>query len=326
MTAVAPGPLPFSDVAVMARTWGEIHMIERLARPRRALIASAALGAAVLLPLQATTTGGAPAAAATSDACGPVLTKADGTPWQCSFVDNFSGRDVDTTKWLVGDTSWSGYRTGVTCYTASTKNVAVRNGELQLTARRESRPFTCNSPYGSFTTQYTGGHVATFNRFAQAYGRYEVRAALPSNATTGLHGGAFWLYPQKQAYGAWPASGEIDVAEWWSAAPTTLLPTLHYSGSTSADSGWGCTVADPSQFHTYGLEWTTTEMRFFIDGTMCFQRSWTPDSPLVAPQPFDQPFNIVMNLGVGDTSGSNAVSASTSLPATYHVDYVKAWR
>ena len=45
----------------------------------------------------------------------------------------------------------------------------------------------------------------------------------------------------------------------------------------------------------------------------------------MAPQPFDQPFNVVLNMGVGATSGTNQVTSATSLPATYTVDYVKAW-
>jgi hypothetical protein len=46
----------------------------------------------------------------------------------------------------------------------------------------------------------------------------------------------------------------------------------------------------------------------------------------VAPQPFDQPFSMILNMGVGPLGGSNPVSSSTKLPATYTVDYAKAWR
>ena len=34
------------------------------------------------------------------DACGTQPLKADGTPWQCTFVDDFSGTTLDRTKWL----------------------------------------------------------------------------------------------------------------------------------------------------------------------------------------------------------------------------------
>jgi hypothetical protein len=73
------------------------------------------------------------------------------------------------------------------------------------------------------------------------------------------------------------------------------------------------------------MEWYPDVIRFFIDGAMCFERSWTPDG-LLAPQPFDQPFSMILNMGVGTLSGTNPVSADTPLPSTYVVDYAKVWR
>jgi beta-glucanase (GH16 family) len=296
-------------------------------RARRLLVATAfACTAAVAWQLAGVPAGPAPAAAAGSDACGSLLPKAEGGTWQCTFVDGFDGRSLDTTKWLVGDTTWSGFQVGSTCLRDSDRNVTVRGGELRLTARRESRPFTCQSPSGAFTTSYTGGHLATRGRFAQTYGRFEVRAKYPASQVPGLHAG-FWMYPERMTYGAWPASGEIDVAEWWSNDPDLVLPSLHYPGRDFwADSGWHCNVPDVSVFHTYAVEWTAAEMRFLIDGKLCYRRSWAPDSPLVAPQPFDHPFNLVLTMAVGPASGSNAVTGATELPASYVVDYVKAWR
>ncbi len=302
-------------------------MLHSFTRPRRLLAIAALIGAGALAPLQpSASAGGPPAAALASDACGAAIAKADGGAWQCTFVDEFGGSELDGSKWLLGETAWTGFWTGQTCFVRSAKNVAVRRGSLQLTTRREPKPFLCQSPSGSFTTQYTGGHVATRDRFAQTYGRFEVRAQYPASTTAGVHGG-FWMYPATHAYGAWPASGEIDVAEWWSSDPGLVMPSLHYPGRNFfADSGWGCRVADATQWHTYTVEWGTDEMRFFIDGSMCWRRSWTPDHPLVAPQPFDQPFNLVLTMGVGEGSGTNVVSPGTQLPATYVIDYVKAWR
>jgi hypothetical protein len=82
----------------------------------------------------------------------------------------------------------------------------------------------------------------------------------------------------------------------------------------------------PHEYHTYTVVWLPTEISFFIDGTMCFTRMPTPAAPLVAPQPFDKPFSMILTMGVGTARGLNAVSWRTPLPATYRVDYVKAWR
>jgi beta-glucanase (GH16 family) len=290
-------------------------------------VAAVAVAAALLSPVSAPADVGGPirTVAAASDECGELLPKAGGGTWECTFVDNFTGNRIDTDKWLVGATSWTGFHTGSTCMVDSHRNVAVRGGALRLTTRRE-RPFTCASAAVDFQTRYTGGHVATRGRFAQAYGRFEVRAQYPKSRKPGVHGG-FWMYPAEHTYGPWPHSGEIDVAEWWSELPHHVVPSLHYPGRDFfADSGWSCTIQDVSAWNTYAMEWTPQEMRFFQNGKECWRRSWEPDSPLVAPQPFDQPFNLVLTMGVGQQSGSNAVSEETDLPAEYAIDYVKAWR
>jgi len=267
-----------------------------------------------------------PTLAARTDACGPVTLKPDGTPWVCSFVDNFNGQSVDPAKWYIQQTAVTGFKVGRTCFTDSSRNVRVSFGELALTARPPEENFVCKSPSGDFTTSYTGGLIGTRTRFSQTYGRFEVRAKYPNVRTRGVHGG-FWMYPYSHTYGPWPASGEIDVAEWWSVDPTLVMPSLHFNGRVSqADSGWGCRVADPSIFHTYTVEWFPTGFSFFIDGTRCFTRAPTPAEPLVAPEPFDRPFSMILNMGVGSADGKNKVSSATPLPATYTVDYAKAWR
>lgn len=293
-------------------------------RRTAAALATAALGAAAVVALPGTAATAAWGRPPSGDSCGTTLYKADGSAWSCSFVDNFSGTRLDTTKWTIGETSTSGFYVGNTCLTAN--NVAVGNGELRLTARDTGQDFTCTTPGGGgFTTRYTGGHIGTVGHFSQTYGRFEVRARYPQSAS-GLTAN-FWMYPDKLTYGAWPSSGEIDVAEWWSSSPTQVLPTLHYSGSSFLnDSGWGCTVADPTVWHTYTLVWQPTQMAFSIDGTTCFTDSWTPAAPLVAPQPFDKPFSMLLTMAAGGSSGTDAVVANTTFPATFEVDYAKAWK
>lgn len=298
----------------------------------RGLLTGAALvGVASLVTLQPVTPTGGVASATTAateatDACGTVLTKADGTSWTCSFVDNFDARSLDTSKWMIQQTVLTGFRTGRTCYTGSAKNVLVKRGVLLLMALDEGRVFNCRTPQGEFFTRYTGGLVTTRGKFSQTYGRFEVRAAFPTARTPGVHGG-FWMNPAKLTYGPWPASGEIDVAEWWSNDPTLVMPSLHYPGRDwLSDSSWDCRVADPSSYHTYTVDWQPTGISFFVDGALCYTRTPTPTSPLVAPQPFDHPFGMILSMGVGTATGHNIVSSTTQLPATYTVDYAKAWR
>jgi beta-glucanase (GH16 family) len=285
------------------------------------------IGLAGLVPVQAADGAARSAApAAAKDACGDIRTKADGSSWDCSFVDNFDGRELNPDKWITQQTEVTGFRSGLTCFTTAKKNLQVSQGTLKLVARNEKGKFLCQSPTGAFTTTFTGGMIGTRTKFSQTFGRFEVRAKLPTARRSGVHGG-FWMFPLNLKYGTWPASGEIDIAEWWSNQPTVVMPSLHYNGrDPETDSGWDCRVSTPSAYHTYALEWLPSGLKFFIDGELCFSRTPDPAAPLVAPQPFDHPFSMILNMGVGPGIGNNAVSPSTPLPATYTVDYVKAWR
>lgn len=297
-----------------------------LRRPRRRV---RTLGSILLLPalvagIALTSSGSTDrASAAPGDACGKTLRKADGGAWRCSFVDDFNASRLDSRKWLVAETKWSGFRVGSTCFKPG--NAAVNRGTLRLTTRKENRYFLCRSIMGAFRTRYSGAHLTTTGRFQQTYGRFEIRARLPEGPA-GLRA-AFWMFPAKPTYGGWPRSGEIDVAEWWSVDEKLVMPSLHYGGrQPSLDSGQGCRVADQTAFHRYTLVWKPRVMQFQIDGKTCFQRSWRPNRPLLAPQPFDKPFGLVLNMAVDYPIGGNRVSSTTPLPATFEIDYVKAWR
>jgi beta-glucanase (GH16 family) len=260
------------------------------------------------------------------DACGAVLSKDDGSTWTCTFADDFDGTSLDEGKWTVQETVKTGFRSEATCFTASDSNVSVAEGVLRLTARDEGVPKSCKNAFDDFTTPYTGGMIGTKGKFSQTYGRFEVRARYPSSNASGLHGG-FWMLPVNNKYGPWPNSGEIDVAEWWSTDPTLVPPSLHYKGRHYAsDTGWDCRISDVTGWHTYTVEWTPSGLDFFIDGAQCFSRSPVPADPLEPPQPFDQPFSMILNFQVSMPSGTNKVSAATPFPATYEVDYARAWK
>lgn len=259
-------------------------------------------------------------------ACGgerPV--KPTGGRYTCTMDDDFNGSAVDGSKWVVQETALSGVSAaGTDCYVNSPANVRVASGMLSLTAREEAAPFVCKSPYGDFTATRTAATVGGFGRFTQTYGRFEFRAKFPDTAIAGVHS-ALWLYPQRHTYGGWPKSGEIDVAEWFSGAPSHVYPSVHYSGeNVLLSTGYNCPVAGAGQqFHRYAVEWTPTVMRFLYDGRLCFSHSWTPDN-VTGSAPFDQPFYLVMTQVFGE--GWNQVTADTVRSATTLVDWVRVWQ
>ena len=271
-------------------------------------------------------TGDAAEVVATPDVCGgehPV--DPAGGRYTCTFGDEFDGTGFDMSKWMAQDTSFSGMTSGnKDCYRDSTDVISVSDGAAHISARRTDAPFTCRSPLGDFTSQSIVGTVATRTHFAQTYGRFEFRARFPDATVPGVHS-ALWLYPADNTYGPWPASGEIDVAEWFSNTPTKVYPSAHYTGEVPfQSSGFDCNVATPHDFHTYAVDWTPSSMYFFVDDKLCWQHSWSAQSPLPGSGPFDQPFYLVLTQVFG--AETNAVSAATPGVATTDVDWVRVFR
>ncbi|MEZ0579551.1 family 16 glycosylhydrolase [Nocardioides sp. MH1] len=306
----------------------------RFARAFFLLLASLAVVAAVVVPVPASdaatvAVAGRAAAAAPlvsgPDDCGRRLRKAEGGWWECSFVDDFDGTELDGTKWSAGETAVSGVTNGgASCYLRKPWTLAVDGGLLRLSAKRTLHTFLCRNPLGDFRTNLAAATVSTRGKFAQAYGRFAFRARMPDVTVSGAHA-ALWLYPNRNTYGAWPQSGEIDVAEWYSALSDQVYPSLHYvDGLRNVQTGEDTAFAAADRFHTYAVEWTPTTMRFYYDDVLTYQHSWSPLAPLVASQPFDQPFNVVLTQAWGGLW--NAATADTPDRFTLLVDWVKVWQ
>jgi len=297
-------------------------MSSRPARLRAYVALGAALVvAAALLSVQQ----GSAQAATTAPDCGPKINKTFFRAWKCTFADEFNGSTLDPSKWIAQQTATSNFTSGKDCFVDSPDNVSVADGMLNLTVRQEATPFVCTKPGGgSFSTDVTAGSVSTFNRFAQAYGRFEIRAAFPDIKVAGVHS-AFWLWPTTITE-AWPGSGEIDVAEYYSRYPDRVIPFLHYA-PTKYDANMtnnNCLVNNPSAFHTYTLEWSNTAIEIKFDGKTCLRNTaWSPIGHR-KPYPFNSPFMVALTQGLGST-GNEYVAGTTPLPGTMKVDYVRVW-
>jgi beta-glucanase (GH16 family) len=265
-----------------------------------------------------------PPVAPPPDACGARLQKPDGTWWECTFADDFDGTMLDPSKWLPQETAVTGITNGRSCYVNSPSGITVADGTLQLSAQRTPEEFTCHSPRGDFATDRTSATVTTKGRFNQILGRFAFRAKLPTTRTQGAHP-ALWLYPDGQKYGNWPLSGEIDVAEWYSALPDQVFPSVHYvDGLNDIHTGKRGRFADVSDWHVYELEWTAKKMLFYYDGELIWEHTWAPLAPLIGQQPFDQPFNVILTQAWGGLW--NAPTAATPDRVTMTVDWVRVWQ
>lgn len=174
--------------------------------------------------------------------------------------------------------------------------------------------------------------LRTATTFSFKYGRLEVEAKLPKGDWLWP---AIWLLPEHQAYGTWPASGEIDLMESRGNSESYSAGGLNCFGSTLH---WGpFWPLDPYEqthgdycmssgnlnqdFHIYGLVWNENEIYTYIDddsqrvmqvditesfwskggwGSSSFDNPWK-GQPINAP--FDQEFYLIFNLAVGGTNG-----------------------
>jgi beta-glucanase (GH16 family) len=164
--------------------------------------------------------------------------------------------------------------------------------------------------------------VTTYRLFSQQYGRFEARIKNTATTVPGLQE-TFWLWPDDRYNTAyWPLAGEIDISETYSQYPDLAIPFLHYTANDNGgpipgtNTAWNCT-AQRGVYNTFALEWTATRLEIFVNGTSCLVN--TSGDPA-----FKKPYIVALTqlLGVG----GNALRATTPLPATMSIDYVRVWQ
>jgi hypothetical protein len=184
-----------------------------------------------------TTTDPPPVGSAGCGGTSPPIAPPNGS-WTCTFDDEFNGASLDTGKWQPVLTSTSGYESGSllspVCYVDSPSTISESGGYLNLSVAAVSPSVQCNQPSGlTGTTSYEGGMIASYQRFSQKYGYFQVRAQMPPTSVPGLQE-TLWLYPENLTlHGPWPNSGEIDYAEFYSNYPSLDVPDVHYPGSST---------------------------------------------------------------------------------------------
>jgi beta-glucanase (GH16 family) len=229
--------------------------------------------------------------------------------WKLVWSDTFEKDGLpDPTKW--------GYEYGkvrnneAQFYTRSRReNARVEGGRLIIEGRKE--------PWEG--SEYTSASLISHGHFAFEYGRVEVVAKIPSARGTWP---AIWMLGDDHELIGWPKCGEIDIMEHVLQTPGTIYGTVHQGDANGkqVSRGGKTTVPDyATAFHTYSLEWSPTELDFFVDESKYFsyQRVATD------PWSFDRPMYLLINLAIGGSWGGVPGIDAAAFPQRYEVKSVK---
>jgi|GEM_PF-549205 len=239
--------------------------------------------------------------------------------WQLVWNDEFDYNGLPDSKRWSYDTEGNTYGWGNNesqCYTESNaSNAWVSNGILSITARKEKEG----------NKNYTSARLITKDKGDWLYGRFEIRAKLPTGRGTWP---AIWMLPTDWEYGTWPASGEIDIMENVGCNPDSIVGTVHtqkYNHLIGTQKSARLYCPDSyRKFHTYALEWTPQECRLYVDGIHYF----TYHNPHNGSQawPFDKRFHLLLNLAIGGNWGGMKGIDDNIFPQQLQIDYVRVYQ
>ncbi len=245
-----------------------------------------------------------------------ISSRAFAQDYKLVWSDEFNGTQLDTSNWEYQIGNHRGWGNNEKEYYLP-GNVSVKNGYLIITAKKED--------YKGF--HYTSGRINTKNNCKWKYGKIEMRAKLPVGQ--GMWP-AFWMMPAKPVYGSWPRSGEIDIMENLGNDSTTIHGTLHYGNVPPNNKFTGepykLTEGDfNNSFHTFTLIWEKNKIQWLVDGHVyqTLTKWYTVGGDY--PAPFNQPFNIILNLAVGGY-WPGYPDSTTVFPQKYVIDYVRVYQ
>lgn len=249
------------------------------------------------------------------------------------WADEFDGTELDRSVWNVEVNGSGCGNNELEYYIDSPENVAVRDGKLVLTARRQEHDGKA----------FTSGRINSQGKFAFLYGILEASIRLPR--TDGGLWPAFWAMGNDIREVGWPRCGETDILEMGHAdGMKEQIPDRLFNGALH----WGPDAASHQQsvgvsrhrptlqdgeFHTLRLVWTPEQIAMYADSD--------PEPYLVHdisdPQGVGAYFNkhnfILFNLAVGgdfpgihDPAQITALNDDNGHSASMEVDYVRLYQ
>lgn len=215
------------------------------------------------------------------------------------------------------------------------ENAFVEHGLLVIEARRDRKPnprFGDAGVHPDFRQRrfinFTSASVTTRGLQAWQYGRFEIRARI--KAEQGLWP-ALWFVGTK---GKWPASGEIDLMEYYD---HSILGNFAWASAKSGKPQWqaakiplSAITSDPDwdkQFHTWVMDWDEQQISLTLDGRLINRINLgevrNRDGSDIE-NPFRQPHRLLINLALGGQKGGPLTK--TQLPSRFEIDYVRVYQ
>jgi len=252
-----------------------------------------------------------------------------------AWHDEFDGPYLDSSKWVCdigtgsygwGNGEWEGY-------TSSKDNVAIENGNLVITARKED----------FFGQHFTSARLLTRGKYNFKHGHIEARIKFPTGGQ--MIWPCFWMLGDTSM--GWPKTNEIDIAEmfggtyqnagdnvvgahcfWWQENDFTLP----YGAGNYADYGLSAKLSTSlgSAYRNYALDWDATTLKAYVwdDGQTFQQANPTPYwNMTINGQGLEELNNadyLLLNFAIGQPqSGMTSADQAALLPQKMYVDYIR---
>lgn len=264
--------------------------------------------------------------------------------YELRWSDEFNGTSLNTTLWNIEENGNGGGNQELQYYRK--ENVAVHDGNLVLTARREN--------YNN--KQFTSGRVNTRDMAYFKHGIIQARIKFPKTAN-GVWP-AYWMMGNDYGKVGWPKCGEIDIVETGNAdgikngtQTRHFGSTLHWGTSAgAAHKQYGTSYLAPEtnplqndDYHIITMEWNGNFMQMFYDledfsvsakSKARFYSVSIPSSTNTSDigYYFQKPFFFIFNLAVGGNyTGIYNAGGITAMPnagdeAKMYVDWVRVYQ
>lgn len=218
--------------------------------------------------------------------------------YSLTWSDEFTGTQLDTTKWISPSMSGTSMDQGSQAW-VTPGNTGDNVDHAWLEAN--------NKPLNGMP--YTAGQITTLNKKLFRYGYFEISEQFPYGP--GLWG-ASWLVNATNSN-----HSEIDFPEVLGKDNSTAYFTYHRPDG-SQQQFIAHNIDWSTGYHRFGMKWTTTAISFYLDDVLVGTATGTISS--------DQ-MDLKLNLDVGDSSSwAGAPNSSTYFPSYQSIDYVRVYQ